>query len=813
MITAHPPLSSSHYRLWLMTQNSASGCLNVLLSIGMTGPIDVSALETSLADVIERHDSLRTGIRDQAGEPVPFLHTGAVARPRLSVMRPTPASISMIVQSVQRKFSLVEEIPLRAHLLAHAPSHHALYLIAHPFALDHGSVHALFSDLMTSYGYRCQGRAVRWSNPALQYSDYLLQQQLTMGEDSEPDSFTTRQLAFWTRTLHDAPKINFPAPSGPSTGSPDGIPVRLNSEIHRRLLLFGANSQATLLMVLHGIILLVLSRLTGSSDIVIGTLVSGRKHRFLRDIVGSLANVIHLRTHIQRDVSLRTLLCQVRENYIKAYANSAVDWGRVVEACSGSSNLNAVPAAVMLTIQKRSRCQFSMDIAGMKAENHPMFPFMFGCNLAFEFIEWCGADGSPQGIEGRVRCNYSKVDKAFLALVRTEFLEILRTVLDLQSRTRNEQSPFDRERTPVQVLIGDSIAPLFPGSASSQERKRHDVVKSSDSAFMDPSRVYIGEQGATQSRVTQIWEEILGLQRIGIWDNFFDLGGDEILYARMIKKISEIYDEDLSPQCEERYITVAELSTKLAQRVPLSPIFEMQAGDPSKNPPLWFLHGDFQGRGLYCRELSRFLDRDQPLYVLPPHGINGRSVPGSIEEMAANCIELIQKVQPQGPFYLAGYCIGGLVALETAAQLQKIGKQVAAVILVSTQLNADSQSRQKKDNSPVAGKPSKAQFTPELYLQMNIEDAFMRYSKTAEFYSAPKYSGKVFLLSPSEKRYPAYDPVSCWRDVIEDLTVRWVPGGHLTVLTKHVRCLANILTDSLASARQTTKSSDLPQEE
>lgn len=814
MITiTHSHLSESHYRLWLLTQPSASGSLNIVLSIGLAGPLNVSALEASLADVIERHHSLRTGIRDQAGEPVPFLHTGAVARPRLSAVRPTPASISMIVQTVQQKFSLDEEIPLRAHLLAHAPTQHTLYLIAHPMALDHWSVRSLLSDLVTSYGCRCRGSAVRWPNPAPQYSDYLLQQRLTIGEECDLASPAARQLAFWTRTLHDAPPINLPLPQTPATGSPDGIPVRLNPEIHRRLLLLGASSQANLLMVLHSIILLVLSRLTGNSDLVIGTLVSGRKHGFFRDIVGSLANVINVRTDIQRNESLRTLLRRVREAYIEAYANSDLEWGRVVEACGGGSDPNAPPAGVMLTIQKRSRCHFSsMNVAGVKVENHPMFPFMFGCNLAFEFVEWCGGNGDPQGIEGRVRCNFSKVDKAFITLLRTEFLEMLRTVLDLPGRAGDEQGRFDRDSTLIQALVGDGSAPCLPASASgsaslSPDRKKHDLARSRSSSFIDPFRVHIGGESVTPSRLIQIWEEVLGVQRIGIWDNFFDLGGDESLFARMMTRISAIYREDISIQCQERYITVAELSAQLAQRVPLAPTIEIQAGDPRKNPPFWFLHGDFHGRGLYCRELSTFLDRNQPFHVLPPHGINGRAVPGSIEEMAPDCIESIHKVQPHGPFFLGGFCNGGRVALETAAQLLKAGEDVAAVILVDSQLNPNLQRpRLKEDNSvATAGKSSKARSTPELSLRMNADDMFVRYTKTGELYSPQPYPGKVFLLCPSEKPYPAYDPVSAWRHVIEDLTVRWIPGGHLTALTRHVGSLGTTLADSLATARKAVK--------
>lgn len=807
--TTRPPLSGSHYRLWLLTQNTESGLLNTVLSIEMVGAINISVLEATLADVIERHHSLRTGIHDQAGQPVPFLHNGAVARPRLSVMKATPASIALIIRSVEQKFSLAEEIPVRIQLLAHAPTFHTLYLIAHPMALDHWSVRPLLCDLMASYDCHRRGRAVRWPGPAPQYADYLSWQRLTIGEEYDPANPAGRQLAFWTRTLHNVPQISFPLPQNPLSGLTGGTPVRLNPEIHRRLLLLGAGSRASLLMVLHSIILLVLSRLTANSDILIATLASGRKRAFFRDIVGSLANVINVRTDIRRSESFRSLLGRVRKAYIAAYANSDLEWGRVVEACGIGSDFNVAPAGALVTIQKRNRCSVRMNVAGIRVESNPMSPFMFGCNLAFEFVEWSGDDGAPQGIEGRVRCNPSKVDKAFISFLLTEFQEILRTVLKLPNRIGHEQGLFDQDCTPVQALIANGRAPHLLTLASSSpalspDRKRHAVVMPSYTASTDPFRVYVKGDDLTQDRLVQIWEEILGLQRIGIWDNFFDLGGDEVLFAKMKTKISKIYHEDISIPCDEHCVTIAELSAHLAQRVPLVPILEMKTGDPPGNTPLWFLHGDFNGRGLYCRELSTFLNSNQPFYVLPPAGINGRSIPGSIEEMAADCIELIHKVQPQGPFCLGGFCIGGLVAFEIAAQLEKTGEHIAAVILVDTQFNARPQRAwQKKDDSErIGAKSVKARSKPELSLPMNAKDAFWRYAKSRDSYSPQHYPGKVFLLCSSQKNYPAPDPTSCWRNIVPDLTVRWIAGGHFTALTKHIGSLGKAIGDCLATARQ-----------
>ncbi|HEX3155299.1 MAG TPA: condensation domain-containing protein [Candidatus Angelobacter sp.] len=808
---AQNPLSATQHRLWLLTQSFESGPLNMVLPIRMAGPMNICALELALTDVIERHHSLQTGICDRTGESVLHLRAGTVAHPQLSVIRATPASIATIAQSSLRRFDLAEELPLRPHLIAYTHLRHTLHLVVHPMAFDPWSVRPLLSDLMTAYVSRCKGWAPRWLSPAPQYSDYLSRQARTIGEERDISSPAGRQLAYWTGVLHDVPRINFPV-SLSTSDSTNSIPVRLNPEIHRRLLLLGKTAKASLLMVLHSIVVLSLSRLIAASDIVVATLISGRKRGPFHEIIGPLANIIRIRTNVCETENFSSVLERVREAYILAYANSDVEWGRVAEACGDKSGLNVIPAEVMVTIQKNTRSIFSKDTKGITVQTGPMFPSMFGCKLTCEFVEWCGTDGGPEGIEGKLRFHASKVDKAFVSLLVEEFLQVVKSALKYPGPSGDKETLPDQEcmmaQAPVEVSRGPH-SPTLPRAlpASSSANKERQSVQSSFGSSTDPYRVYIGSGNPTQARLIQIWEELLGVRRIGVWDKFADLGGNKFLFARMIKKISAIYHEDISVgPGEEDSTTVAELAARLVQKVPLKPRIEIQAGD-RRTPPFWFLHGDFSGLGLYCRELCTFVDKEQPFYVLPPHGTNGRSIPDLIEEMASDCIQSIYEVQPHGPFCLGGYCIGGLVAWEIAARLRKAGEHVAAVILIDAGFNIDFQaSKQKKDESEAIGvKARKGQIKPEFEPPRNSDDAFARYVQAGRSYCPSFYPGKVFLLCRFEKFFPEHDPVSCWRSVSQDLTVRWITGGHITAFSRHIGGLGATLEDCLAAIRQSAK--------
>jgi thioesterase domain-containing protein len=101
-------------------------------------------------------------------------------------------------------------------------------------------------------------------------------------------------------------------------------------------------------------------------------------------------------------------------------------------------------------------------------------------------------------------------------------------------------------------------------------------------------------------------------------------------------------------------------------------------------PPFFFLHAALQGDGFYCYNLGRQLGPDQPVYALPPLGLNGEPIPPTIQQMAERQLSLIRAIQPHGPYYLGGFCISGVVALEAARLIQEAGEEVRIVVIVET---------------------------------------------------------------------------------------------------------------------------------
>ncbi len=196
---------------------------------------------------------------------------------------------------------------------------------------------------------------------------------------------------------------------------------------------------------------------------------------------------------------------------------------------------------------------------------------------------------------------------------------------------------------------------------------------------------------STEMALAGIWCEVLDVKQAGIHDNFFELGGHSILAVRLLNKINSSLSLQVSIPEFFQNPTIEELATVLDRKKhdqhklihnneSSSLLFAFQPKGSA--PPLFFLHGDWTGGGLYCGLLSQQLGEDRPFHALPPYR-SGKTVGFTMEEMAAFHIAAIRKHAPHGPYLLGGYCIGAMVAVEMARQLTEQGEKVLHLLLIS----------------------------------------------------------------------------------------------------------------------------------
>ena len=189
----------------------------------------------------------------------------------------------------------------------------------------------------------------------------------------------------------------------------------------------------------------------------------------------------------------------------------------------------------------------------------------------------------------------------------------------------------------------------------------------------------------TAKQLMSIWKELLGIDSVAPDQNYFDLGGDSSLAVHLFAQIERVFNVKLPLATLFEAPTIEELARILrreARSSGWSPLVAIQAA--GSRPPFFCVHGA-GGNVLIYRDLARRLGSDQPFYGLQAPGLDGSCPPlARVEDMAALYAKEIRRVQPSGPYFLGGYCLGGTIAFEIARQIQAQGERVALLAMFDT---------------------------------------------------------------------------------------------------------------------------------
>ena len=335
---ARIPLSLAQQRTWLAGHlQPESSARNVPLAVRLTGPLNPVALRAAVADLLQRHEPLRTVYPEVDG--VGYQDIRPVAEVDLD-MTPVPTTEpeleSTIENFVTRGFDITAEVPVRALLLTLAAEEHVLVFVAHHVSVDGFSMRPLTTDLMISYEARCAGRAPSLPPLAVQYADYTLWHRSVVGSEDDPASLAARQLDYWREQLADMPErielpIDRPRPAEEHY-SGRSVQMLLPSELRRDLDALARAHGSTLFMVVHAAVAVLISRLSGSPDVVIGAPTAGRGEPALDDLIGMFVNSLMLRSNVDPTATFVELLEETRETDLSAFTHADVPFERVTEA-------------------------------------------------------------------------------------------------------------------------------------------------------------------------------------------------------------------------------------------------------------------------------------------------------------------------------------------------------------------------------------------------------------------------------------------------------------------------------------------------
>jgi thioesterase domain-containing protein/acyl carrier protein len=310
-----------------------------------------------------------------------------------------------------------------------------------------------------------------------------------------------------------------------------------------------------------------------------------------------------------------------------------------------------------------------------------------------------------------------------------------------------------------------------------------------------------------------LFAEVLGVARVGIDDNFFGLGGHSLLATRLISRIRASLDVELAIRSLFEAPTVEALARRLGTgekaRSDLEVLLPIRLAGSSR--PLFCIHPVAGLSWSYSRLISH-IPSDHPIYALQARSlIEGGTFPDRIEDMAADYLNIIRKIQPTGPYNLLGWSFGGLVAHAMAAQLQSVGERVSLLALLdSYPFERKADLLEQKADLSQEGAPEMLSFGSaydplrerlesllhEGYIHsalaekdyQTVADAFKNNVRIMKTYLPKRFSGDILLFVAMDAE--AKPPIASWRPYVD---------GQIQVC--QVDCTHDSMLDALPAAR------------
>ncbi|WP_287482672.1 amino acid adenylation domain-containing protein, partial [Rhodococcus sp. (in: high G+C Gram-positive bacteria)] len=322
----------------------------------------------------------------------------------------------------------------------------------HHVAGDGSSVGPLGRDVMVAYEARSRGVVPGWAPLGVQYADYALWQREMLGSDGDPDSIASKQIAYWRTQLADVPPVlNLPLDRArPAIQSLRGATVNftIDARLHSDLSRLAEGHNVTVFMVIHAAVAVLMSRLSSSTDVVLGTPVAGRGEAELDDLIGMFVNTLVLRTNVEASEGFGSFLEQVREIDLSAFANADVPFEWLVDEIDPVRSTAHSPLfQVLLVFQNFAQTQFvlpELTISGIEADSGTA-----KYDLQITLSEVISESGEPSGIHGSFNYATDLFDESTVL----EFVDRLLRILSTVSATPD-------------VLVGD--IPVLSQSESEQ---------------------------------------------------------------------------------------------------------------------------------------------------------------------------------------------------------------------------------------------------------------------------------------------------------------------------------------------------------
>ncbi|HEY0735573.1 MAG TPA: amino acid adenylation domain-containing protein, partial [Herpetosiphonaceae bacterium] len=486
---ARLPLSFAQQRLWFIDQlQPHSTAYHIPTALRLHGPLDVAALERSLYALIARHEVLRTTFVVEHGTPLQLIHPPAPLSLPFTDLRDIPSTEreerarTLAEQIIQAPFDLAVGPLLRLHLLRLDNDDHVLVLVLHHSIGDGWSLGILTRELAALSA--ANGDTEALPPLPIQYADYVLwQRQWLSGQVLE------QQIAYWRQQLAGAPPLltlptDRPRPPVQQFQGAEHSFI-IPPDLHAALLRLSQQSGATLFMTLLAAWQVLLARYSGQDDIVVGSPIANRTRVEIEPLIGFFVNTLVLRARLDGQLSFRSLLEQVRETTLGAYAHQDVPFEQVVDALQPQRNLSYAPLfQVVFALQNTPAPSIALESLTLSSLAIDAVVAKFDLELSL--------DESPAGISGQLIYNTSLFDAGTAARMAAHYGVLLESIVAAPDQPI-DRVPLLSQAERWQILREWSAT----ADLDYQPRCFHHLVVEQAARTPDAIAVVFGEQGFT----------------------------------------------------------------------------------------------------------------------------------------------------------------------------------------------------------------------------------------------------------------------------------------------------------------------------
>ncbi|GET36206.1 condensation domain-containing protein [Microseira wollei] len=525
----YAPLSLAQERLWFHEQSvPGSSIYNIPVAYTLTGRLNLTALEQSLREIVQRHEVLRTTFSIVNGQPIQLISPEVeVTLPLVDLQKLPPqqrqAQAQQLAQEeAQQPFDLISGPLCRFKLLRKEEGEHLLLVTVHHIISDRWSLVIFMQELATLYEAFLSQKSSPLADLPKQYADFAISQREWI-EGKKWES----QLAYWQQQLTgNVPPLELPIDQErPLIPTYRGArqSVTIGKKVTEELKKLSAREETTLFMTLLAAFQMLLYQYTKQEDMLICSPIAGR-HRFqTKDLIGYFINIVPLRTNLGGDPNFGEILGQVRQVVLGAYRNLDLPF----QAIADLPNLARTPL---------TRGFFALQPAASQTPDLP------GVKVSFQDI--------PNGT-----ANFD------FSLCLEETGETLTGFVDYKIDL------FDGT-TITQML--EHFQRLLESLVADREQRLSSLPSLRETQLVPPKKTeleatYVAPQKEIERTIAIVWQEVLQIEKVGIHHNFFDLGGQSLAIARVVGKLQEIFHRKISVVDLFQYPTISAMSQYLSQ--------------------------------------------------------------------------------------------------------------------------------------------------------------------------------------------------------------------------------------------------------